>query len=186
MKKNLLRGEIELYRIRAKEGYNIILNDLGIKLRSNADKWTEVDEDLFNNSKDVQKVIALIIKDNGSNKTATKINTINNVVEVKQDVFVRGDGTFKNPPNVFVAEVIDEEVKINTEIKAKVVNKEQESVNNDSPILVKNVQEIEIPVVNEKQAVKVDNKVVVDNSKKAIVNNEKNNKKEDKKIKDKK
>ena len=75
-------------RIKAKQGYNVILNDINIALQSGRD-FIEIDEKLFNKSNDAKKFQHLIEIDTGKAKKTKKADkTPLNIVQTASNIFI--------------------------------------------------------------------------------------------------
>lgn len=85
-------------KIKAKKGYNVIINDLNLSLSSNG-KSIEVDEEKFNNSTDAKQLLKFIeiIKDDVNTNEVTSTKSNNNVQanKVSDQAFVIGSDNNK-------------------------------------------------------------------------------------------
>lgn len=94
-------------KIRAKRGYNIIINDINIILSSENDTFVEVDDETWNNSKDKNSIMQFIEFDDGKqnkkvskvDKTVVKQQNDNFVVDVKNKPEHKSDVLIADPNN---------------------------------------------------------------------------------------
>lgn len=157
-----------MYKIKAKQGYNVIIEDLNITLRSHGSS-IDVDKKIFDESADAKKVLNFIeIVDLGDIESITdeKINEINNeILQVGDNSFVARSAFEKNPEDVFIAKpaYIDQVVEQTNEIKNdEILNQEIEVIPETEEMQeVKKVKEVK-EVAKIKEIKKVVNKTVKD------------------------
>ena len=97
-----------MYKIKAKQGYNVIIRDLGFTLRSGGD-WTDIDDESFDNSVDIKKFKDLIeiAEINGEVEKKEKkeiIETDNTILQVGETSFITRPAFEENPKDVFIAQ----------------------------------------------------------------------------------
>ena len=169
-------------KIRAKKGYNVVLNDLNIALSSNG-KAIEVNEEQFNSSTDAKQLIKFIdIVTQEEEKKEVKSNTLS-VNKVADKAFVVGNEQFKPIGNTVLMdpnnEITQPTKKITKTEQATVVTTESNrtinnavvvDVNNESKQLVKKAK------VNKK----IDEEKITKNEEKTIKNNKSEEIKENK------
>lgn len=120
-----------MYRIKPKKGYNVIISDLNLVLKSANDTWVNVEEDKLNNSTDAKAVWNLLIIEDAAKvddkKKETKKET--KPVQTEKTTFVAHEKKEKQPEGVFVAqpkeEVKEEKVEEKTEEKVEEVKTEK-------------------------------------------------------------
>lgn len=88
-------------KIRAKKGFNIIIKDLGITLRSEKRDWVDVSKEDYDNSRDIKSFLSFI---EVSNKGALKDDLVieDNDTLATQKAFLREGRVFTNPDDVYV------------------------------------------------------------------------------------
>lgn len=98
---------MDTIKVKAKPGFNIVVKDLGLSLRSETKDWIEVDKEKFNASVDVRSVRKLILIEGEDTVAETTVAEEKKEVEAK----VTGEGAFvmagpdeKKPEGIFVAQ----------------------------------------------------------------------------------
>lgn len=137
-----------MYRIKPKPGYNVIIKDLSLSLKSYQTKWTYITEEKFDNSADIKSVknLLLIEKVDSKDSETETVEIKAEVEEIKSDkVFVSEGRTYKNPDDVFVKmpdniidpiiEDIKNDIEPETEIEPKIIEEIQKVVD-----VIKNVE----------------------------------------------
>lgn len=186
-------------KIKAKQGYNIDLNDINVSLQASKG-WIEIDDDLFYSSKDVKRLMKFI--DIFLDTDAGDAETIKQEsIEIRKPVFsvsVQKDnkgnyivGTLENktPSNVIIMDPNDELVQpepkniisSGVEKKKKVLKEEpvkkEEPAKKEEPIKKEEIVKKEEPVKKEENIVKEevkDQPIVKEEN--TIVNEENTNK----------
>lgn len=146
-----------MYRIKPKKGYNVVLKDMGLVLRTEKDEWVEVDEELFNNSNDAKRLKDLIIIEGQENKIE-KVKDVqpkskqDAVYSVPENAFVVGTRTYKNPDDVFVKtqnDIVDPITQV-TETSTELIKKDVEVKAEKTVIQTETVEKPEAKVKSEK------------------------------------
>lgn len=123
-----------MYKIKAKQGYNVIINDLGLTLRSSGN-WVDIDDESFENSNDIKKLKHLIEIANIDGEVEKKETIQNNdtILQVGETSFVTRPSFEENPKDVFIAQPkgIDENNVVETQstILDDVIENTTEDVN---------------------------------------------------------
>lgn len=105
-----------MLKIKAKKGYNVIIADLNLTLRSDGD-WIEVDKQTFENSEDVKKLKKLIeiaeLELNVKEKKEEVIDNENTVLQVAETSFVVSPKVETEKNEVFIKEepIVEEAVE---------------------------------------------------------------------------
>lgn len=120
-----------MYRIKPKKGYNVIISDLNLVLKSANDTWINVEEDKLNNSTDAKAVWNLLIIEDAAKvddkKKETKKET--KPVQTEKTTFVAHEKKEKQPEGVFVAQPKEvEEIKVEEKTEEKVEEVKTEKV----------------------------------------------------------
>lgn len=115
-----------MYRIKAKEKYNVILKDIGINLKAENTNWIEVPKELLDNSKDAKALAAFFIKEDVSVKVDVSVKEIKKIekIEKKEEtVFIAHKPEEKPLNGVFVSQPKGEEVEqISEEKETKILD----------------------------------------------------------------
>ena len=135
-------------KIRAKKGYNIIINDLKIALSTNG-KIIEVDEQQFNESADAKQLknFIEIVNDNEENTIFTnEIQSKIQVNKVTDQAFVIGTNNNKSienavlmDPNNVIKQPIKKAIKIDNNIIIEKQSIENNNINQTSNAQVVNI-----------------------------------------------
>ena len=135
-------------KIRAKKGYNIIINDLKIALSTNG-KIIEVDEQQFNESADAKQLknFIEIVNDNEENTIFTnEIQSKIQVNKVTDQAFVIGTNNNKSIENAVLMDpnnVIKQPIKKATKIDNNIII-EKQSIENSNVNQTSNAQVVNI------------------------------------------
>lgn len=151
-----------MYKIKAKLGYNVIIEDLDIILRSYGN-IVEVSKTLFDTSKDAKKVLNFIDIVDCKDNTNEKIEKNNDeILQVGDNSFVTRPALESNPKDVFIAkpayidQVIEQKAKEIIEDKPieietnEIIKQEVEAIEE-----TKEIEKNEITEVVAEQAIEV-------------------------------
>ena len=128
-------------KIRAKKGFNIVVKDLGITLRSEKKDWLEISDEDYHNSKDIKSLLKFIETKNGKAKKEDLEEKVDDKPLSTETAFCREGRLYSNPKDVYiryesedlvdiskdVESVVSEEIPKESEIteQAEVVEEEQ-------------------------------------------------------------
>lgn len=94
-----------MYRIKAKPGFNIIIKDLNLSLRSETKGFISISKEAFDASRDAQSVLNYIIVEGAENAVETVTVTADATIQqTAEGAFVRAGHLQTNPDDVFVAQ----------------------------------------------------------------------------------
>lgn len=108
-----------MYKIKAKKGYNVIIEDLGLVLRSQSE-GIDVDKKAFDNSEDAKKALKFIEISESEDVVNKEINKVDDkILQVGDNSFVVRPAFEENPEDVFVAKPagVDQVIEQKTEVK---------------------------------------------------------------------
>lgn len=181
-------------KIKAKQGYNIDLNDINVSLQASKG-WIEIDDDLFYSSKDVKRLMKFI--DIFLDTDAGDAETIKQEsIEIRKPVFsvsVQKDnkgnyivGTLENktPNNVIIMDPNDELVQpapknvISSEVEKKKKVAKEEPVKKEEPIKKEEIVKKEESIKKEENIVKEEIKEQPIIKEENVIANEENSNKE--------
>lgn len=114
-------------KIRAKNGFNLIIKDIGLTLKSEKREWIEISEKDYNSSSDIKSFSDFIeIYDSKKESKDLMDESKNKKVENKKEtIFVKDGRTYENPSDTFVKYEYDI-VEISKEDEKEIIEEEKE------------------------------------------------------------
>ena len=153
------KGEIYLYRIKAKPGFNLVFSKESnlSNLNSSSNKWVYIEDDVFNNSSEIKRVLPFLIYEKVDSievEDNLKINNNNNIIKVGDNMFVRNGRYSFTEPDQVNAFAIDASKKEVENISAELTLNEPKKVENINEEVIKNMETVEESTVEVVEAKK--------------------------------
>ncbi|MFW6015064.1 MAG: hypothetical protein ACOCRK_01350 [bacterium] len=121
-----------MYRVKAKPGRNVIINELGLSINYSSTSWIYIEKEKFDNSTEVQRIIKYLIVEDANSPIEEDKNDDSNkrqIIKVEENADVTEGHTMENPDDVFVASPEENNIEEIEDDNEKVLDNTNEITN---------------------------------------------------------